>query len=90
MLGRPKNSISRAVDSLLQRGLIRREQVASDRRRALLTIQPDGSALVAQTTRLFKARQDEMLGCLSAVERVALDAVLTKLMANAGVWLGAQ
>ena len=90
VLGRPKNSISRAVDSLVQRGLIRREQVASDRRRALLTIEPDGLALVTETTRLFKARQDEMLDALSAVERVALDAILTKLMANAGAWLKAQ
>ncbi len=90
VIGRPKNSISRAVEHLLQRGLIRREQVQSDRRRALLTIEPEGLDLVTVTTGLFKARQDEMLGCLSAVERVALDAILTKLMANAGVWLRAQ
>src|SRR5437588_13074554 len=38
VLGRPKNSISRAIERLLQRDLIRREQVKADRRRNLLTI----------------------------------------------------
>ena len=90
VLARPKNSISRAVEHLLQRNLIRRDLVESDRRRALLSIQPEGRALIAQTTALFKARQDEMLRCLSPVERVALDAILTKLMADAGPWLRAQ
>lgn len=86
VLGRPKNSISRAVEHLLLRGLIRRELVDSDRRRALLTIQPGGRDLIAVTTGRFKARQEAMLGCLSAVERVALDAILTKLMADAALW----
>ena len=89
VLGRPKNSISRAVEHLLQRGLIRRELVESDRRRALLTIQPEGRDLIVVTTGLFKVRQEEMLGCLSAIERVALDAILTKLMANAAPWFRA-
>lgn len=90
VLGRPKNSISRAVESLLRRGLIRREPVASDRRRALLTIEPAGRELITTTLALFKARQEEMLACLSAVERVALDAILAKLMASAGTWLKTQ
>lgn len=90
VLGRPKNSISRAVESLLRRGLIRRELIASDRRRALLTIEQAGRELIAETLELFKTRQEEMLGCLSAVERVALDAILAKLMANAACWLKAQ
>lgn len=89
VLGRPKNSISRAVESLLGRRLIRRDLVQSDRRRALLTLQPEGRALIALTTALFKARQDEMLRCLSAVERVALDAILSKLMGDAAFWLRA-
>lgn len=87
VLGRPKNSISRAVENLLQRRLIRRDLVQSDRRHALLSLQPEGRDLIALTTALFKARQDEMLRCLSAVERVALDAILTKLMTNAAPWL---
>lgn len=90
VLGRPKNSISRAVESLLQRELIGREKVRSDRRRALLTIKPAGRDLVAATTRLFLARQEKMLHCLSAIERVALGSILAKLMANADVWLGSE
>ena len=90
VLGRPKNSISRAVESLLRRELIGREQVKSDRRRSLLTIKAAGLKLVGATTRLFLTRQEEMLQCLSAVERVALDRILAKLMDNAEVWLGAE
>ncbi|CAM5762909.1 hypothetical protein LMIY3S_00636 [Labrys miyagiensis] len=90
VLGRPKNSISRAVESLLRRGLIRRELIASDRRRALLTIEPPGRDLITETVDLFKTRQEEMLACLSPVERVALDTILAKLMANADGWLKAQ
>lgn len=87
VLGRPKNSISRAAERLLQRELIRREAVKSDRRRALLTIEPTGLAIVQETNALFHERQARMLRCLSPVERVALDAILGKLMVHAGDWL---
>jgi DNA-binding MarR family transcriptional regulator len=87
VLGRPKNSISRAVDRLLQRELIRSEPVKSDRRRVLLTIAPDGVELIGKTTALFHARQEEMLKPLSPVERTALDHILGKLMDHAEAWL---
>jgi MarR family transcriptional regulator, temperature-dependent positive regulator of motility len=90
VLGRPKNSISRAVDHLLQRGLIRREPVASDRRHALLSIERSGLAMIKKTTAMFRAREAEMLRALSPVERVALDGILTKLMDDAGNWLSAD
>ena len=88
VLGRPKNSISRAAERLLQRELIRREAVKSDRRRALLTIEPAGRAIVQETTTLFHERQARMLRRLSPVERVALDGILGKLMVHAEDWLG--
>ncbi len=87
VLGRPKNSISRAVESLLRRELIGREQVKSDRRRALLTIRHAGLRLGRATMEMLKARQEDMPGCLSAIERVALAGILAKLMANAAAWL---
>ena len=86
VLGRPKNSISRAAERLLQRNLIRREPVQSDRRHALMTIESEGLALIEESTALFAERERDMLACLSPVERVALDAILRKLMANAGPW----
>jgi DNA-binding MarR family transcriptional regulator len=87
VLGRPKNSISRAVERLLQRGLIRREQIETDRRLTLLTIERSGTALIKKTTGLFRAREAEMLRSLSAVERTALDHILRKLMHDAENWM---
>ncbi len=87
VLGRPKNSISRAVDRLLERRLIRSEPVASDRRHLRLTLEPAGLELVVRTTARFSARQEEMLRVLTPVERVALDHLLGKLMDDAESWL---
>src|SRR5258707_7890740 len=60
VLGRPKNSISRAVERLLDRNLIVSEPVASDRRHSLLTLLPPGRKLVDQSTALFRERQEHM------------------------------
>jgi MarR family transcriptional regulator, temperature-dependent positive regulator of motility len=86
-LGRPKNSISRAVDRLLRRGLIRADVDPADRRRVPLTIEPAGRALHEQTLAISKARERAMLASLSPVERTALDAILQKLMVAADEWI---
>jgi MarR family transcriptional regulator, temperature-dependent positive regulator of motility len=86
-LGRPKNSISRAVDGLLARKLVRSEPVEWDRRHLRLTIEPPGSHLIARTTAKCRARQEEMLRVLTPIERVALDHLLAKLMNDVGAWL---
>lgn len=87
VFGRPKNSISRAVERLLERALIRSAPIAADRRHSLLSLQPAGRELVARSTALFRTRQERMLQALSATERVALDQILGKLMADAESWL---
>ena len=87
VLGRPKNSISRAVDRLLVRKFVRSAPVEWDRRLLRLSIEPSGLQLVTRTTGQFRARQEEMLRALSATERVALDHLLGKLMDDAESWL---
>jgi DNA-binding MarR family transcriptional regulator len=87
VLGRPKNSISRAVDRLIERDLISSVPIATDRRHWLLTLQPRGRALVDKSTALFRDRQEHMLRALSKSERAALDRILAKLMADAQSWL---
>jgi DNA-binding MarR family transcriptional regulator len=89
VLGRPKNSISRAVDRLLARKLVRGAPVERDRRHVRLTIEPAGLQLITRTTAQFRARQEEMLRVLSPTERVALDHLLGKLMGDAEAWLDA-
>lgn len=86
-LGRPKNSISRAVERLTRRNLIRGEVDPLDRRRVLLTISNEGIELHRRTMALFKARQEIMLRSLTPVERVALDRILAKLMEDAKSWI---
>jgi MarR family transcriptional regulator, temperature-dependent positive regulator of motility len=90
VLGRPKNSISRAVERLLKRELIRREKVESDRRHTLLTIEQAGVSMIKKTTQMFRAREDEMLRSLSSVERTALDQILIRLMDDAENWMSSS
>ena len=87
VLGRPKNSISRAVERLLKLGLIHRKKIESDRRHTLLTIERAGIALIKKTTAMFRARESEMLRSLSSVERIALDQILAKLLGDAENWM---
>jgi MarR family transcriptional regulator, temperature-dependent positive regulator of motility len=87
VLGRPKNSISRAVERLLRRQLIRRKKVEADRRHTLLTVEREGIALIKKTTAMFRARENEMLRSLSSTERVALDQILARLMDDAENWM---
>ncbi|MAN77073.1 MarR family transcriptional regulator [Pelagibacterium flavum] len=86
-LGRPKNSISRAIDRLLKKGLVHTEVDPADRRRVLLTIEPAGRELHEQTLAIHKAREAYMLKNLSPVERTALDAILAKLIEDADDWI---
>jgi MarR family transcriptional regulator, temperature-dependent positive regulator of motility len=86
-LGRPKNSISRAVERLLARKFVRSEPVEWDRRHLRLTIEPAGQQVIARTTAKARARQDEMLRALTTTERVALDHLLGKLTDDIEAWL---
>jgi DNA-binding MarR family transcriptional regulator len=76
--GLPKNSISRAVSELLERGLIRRKADTEDRRAKLLALTDEGRALLAKVVPLFEARQDAMGGALSPVESEMFDRLLMK------------
>ena len=79
-LGRPKNSISRGVERLLRRGLIRSEVDPTDRRRLVLSVTDEGRAIYLESSRIWRGRQDHLLAHLTDVERVTLDALLDKLL----------
>ncbi len=80
MTGRPRNSISRGVHRMLDRGDIQRSPDARDGRQAWLTITPQGRALHNRLVKRFKAREEELLAVLSAQERGQLDELLQKLV----------
>lgn len=84
--GRPKNSISRAVNRLAGRKLIRRKVNANDRRESLLILNEDGRRLYERTLPIVVGRQTLMLDVLSASERRVLDTILNKLMSARHAW----
>lgn len=84
--GRPKNSISRAVNSLVARKLIKRKTNANDRRESLLILNDSGRRLYEKVLPVAVDRQTLMLQILSDEERALLDRILDKLMSVRHEW----
>jgi DNA-binding MarR family transcriptional regulator len=84
--GRPKNSISRAVNRLVERKMIRRKVNADDRRESVLMLNEEGRRLYEKVLPGAVARQNAMLDCLSDAERRTLDGILNKLMNARHQW----
>ena len=84
--GRPKNSISRAVNGLIARKMIKRKTNANDRRESLLILNDNGRQLYEKVLPVALDRQALMLGVLSAQERRTLDSILDKLMSARHEW----
>ena len=80
LTGRPKNSISRSVSSLVAAGRISRRQNPADRREAFLTLEPPGRALYEQVWPACVARDRQMFQALDESELAALDKLLWKLL----------
>lgn len=83
---RPKNTLSRAVKRLLDRKLIFRSQNASDRRRLGLHLTDAGRAIVDETVPVLVEHERKMFAPLDAAEQKLLEALLTKIILNAGRW----
>jgi DNA-binding MarR family transcriptional regulator len=82
MSGRPKNSISRGVIRLTGRGLITGRESPDDKRRTILTVEPDGRRLYMKALELFESRDREIFGGLEARELKQLDTLLAKILAR--------
>ncbi|MGL4637270.1 MAG: MarR family winged helix-turn-helix transcriptional regulator [Beijerinckiaceae bacterium] len=76
----PKNTLSRAVNRLAKRGLIRRSEGESDRRQQNLTLTPKGRAVYDEALPRFEALENEMLSSLTLVERETLSALMAKVV----------
>jgi DNA-binding MarR family transcriptional regulator len=77
-----KSTISRAVTTLLNAGLIERVENAADRREFRLQLTSKGRALYEELFPQLLRREDEILACLSPQERRQLSALLGKLEQN--------
>ena len=70
------------IGRLEGRGWVRREPDASDRRRKLLWVTPEGEKAAVQMKRAVARAQGRILGPLNAAEREQLVALLGKLVAG--------
>jgi len=84
--GRPKNSVSRAVNAMLARGYVARDTDPADARRGLLNLTRRGRELYDAAIQLFREREAAMLAPLSARERDTLDRLLAKLVLRDDAW----
>jgi DNA-binding MarR family transcriptional regulator len=76
-------AVSRAVSRLLRSGRIRRSMSASDRRRSVLQVSPDGEAMYREIAPLALRYEQDLLVGLRGPELAVLDSVLDKLMKRA-------
>ena len=84
--GFPKNKISRAIQKLLRRRLIRRAPDARDRRSFVLRLTSEGRRILDETVPPMVAHEKRMLSVLSSDEQRVLSGLLAKLVADSPNW----
>jgi DNA-binding MarR family transcriptional regulator len=84
--GFPKNTISRAIQKLLRRRLIRRAADARDRRSFVLRLTCEGRRILDETVPPMVAHEKCMLSALSRDEQRVLSSLLAKLVADSPNW----
>jgi DNA-binding MarR family transcriptional regulator len=84
--GFPKNTLSRAIQKLLQRRLIRRAEDASDRRRYVLRLTAEGKRIVNETLPTMLERERRMLETLNNDEQQVLSKLLARLVSDSPNW----
>ena len=82
----PKNTISRAIQVLIGRKLIRRATDANDRRSFVLRLTPAGERIVDEAIPPMVEREHEMLAALTPAEQHMLHALLTKMVVASPAW----
>jgi DNA-binding MarR family transcriptional regulator len=80
LTGRPKNSISRGVTRLLERGRIRGVVNENDRREMYLSLLAEGRKLYERLRPLCEERERLLMGGLAKDELAQLDRLLRKVL----------
>jgi DNA-binding MarR family transcriptional regulator len=83
-----KGQASRAAQSLVDQGLVRKQASPSDGRGVVLTLTAKGERVWQRVMDLVERRNAEITGCLSQAEREQLDRLLDRLVAHARDALG--
>lgn len=82
----PSNTVSRAVGSLAQHGLIARRRDTVDTRRVVLDITETGQALHDAILATFAEAEEQMLTGLDAQEVAVLTGLLDRIARNVDDW----
>jgi DNA-binding MarR family transcriptional regulator len=82
-LGINRSHLVRYVDELESRQVVRRERDPQDRRRQVVSLTPEGQALLAQLQTPIDQAQERFLGVLSEDERAVLMELLARLLQHA-------
>ena len=78
-----KGQASRAAQSLVDQGLVRKADHPGDGRGVLLTLTPAGRQVFQNAMALIAQRNQDIFGCLSAQEQTTLSALFDRLIAHA-------
>ncbi len=78
-----KGQASRAAQSLVDQGLVRKADHPGDGRGVLLTLTPTGRQVFQNAMALIAQRNQDIFGCLSAQEQTTLSALFDRLIAHA-------
>lgn len=84
--GFPKNTISRGIQKLLRRRLIRRAPDPRDRRSYVLRLTAEGRRILDETIPAMVEREREMLAALSPQEQLVLSKLLARLVTDFPNW----
>ena len=76
----PKNTLSRAVNQLIKRGLVERRTDLVDRRQQFLSLTQGGRMIFDEALPRFVALEEEMLAPLSLVERETLSNLMARVV----------
>lgn len=73
-------AISRQLDKLREKGLIRRRRLTRDRRTIRVELTPEGSELVPKLAPLIRDNNSTYLECLTQDEQASLSDILQKML----------
>lgn len=84
--GLPKNTLSRAIQKLLARRLLKREIDKGDLRSYVLRLTPAGRAIFDETMPIMLEQQSAMLAALTEAEQRTLCELMDKLVIASPAW----
>lgn len=84
--GLPKNTLSRAIQKLLQRRLLKRETDPDDLRSYVLALTPAGRAIFDETMPMMVDQQTTMLSALTEAEQKQLCELMDKMVIASSTW----